>query len=129
MPSSLTPLQTKPSVNPSSVESLVTGHLPELCRAFEQATGWPLRYVPATEPADSEGPFVDDPGCAWWYAVSACDSVLGYLRMDLPGPSEEVADLHALCEQWTIEKIKKDHPEWVVADGICPKCLEFYMKL
>ena len=41
----------------------------------------------------------------------------------------EVADLHALCEQWTIDQIKKDHPEWVEADGLCPKCLEFYMKL
>lgn len=98
MPSSSTPLQTRPSVDRTSVESLVTVHLPELCRAFEQATGWPLRYVPATEPADSEGPFVDDPGCVWWYAVSVCDSVLGYLRMDLPGPSDEVADLHAAGE-------------------------------
>ena len=41
----------------------------------------------------------------------------------------EAADLLALCEQWTIDQIKKDHPEWVQADGICPKCLEYYMKL
>ena len=41
----------------------------------------------------------------------------------------EVADLHALCEQWTIDQIKKDHPEWVEADGLCPKCLEYYLKL
>ena len=41
----------------------------------------------------------------------------------------EVAGLLALCEQWTIDQIKKDHPEWVEADGLCPKCLEYYMKL
>lgn len=40
----------------------------------------------------------------------------------------EVADLHARCEQWTIEQIKKDHPEWVEADGLCPKCVEYYLK-
>ena len=41
----------------------------------------------------------------------------------------EIADLHVLCETWTIEQIKKDHPEWVEADGLCPKCLEYYLNL
>ena len=41
----------------------------------------------------------------------------------------EMVDFHAECEQWTIDQIKKEHPEWVEADGLCPKCLEYYMKL
>jgi sigma-B regulation protein RsbU (phosphoserine phosphatase) len=98
VPSFTTPLQTIAAADGDSAENLVTVHLPELCRAFEQATGWPLRYVPAVAPIDSDVPFVDDPGCAWWHGVSVSDSVVGYLRMDLPGPADEVADLHAAGE-------------------------------
>lgn len=25
-----------------------------------------------------------------------------------------------------ITRIKQDHPEWVEADGACPKCIEYY---
>ncbi len=25
-----------------------------------------------------------------------------------------------------IARIKEDHPEWMEADGACPKCLEYY---
>ena len=38
----------------------------------------------------------------------------------------EIRGLHALAERWVIEQIKKRHPEWVEADGLCPKCLDHY---
>ncbi len=41
----------------------------------------------------------------------------------------ESTELHTLAEEWVIEQIKKDHPNWVREDGACPKCLDFYMKL
>jgi predicted RNA-binding Zn-ribbon protein involved in translation (DUF1610 family) len=28
-----------------------------------------------------------------------------------------------------IARIKQDHPEWVEADGACPKCVEYYRQL
>ena len=43
--------------------------------------------------------------------------------------SPDTADLHAMAEDWVIQQIKRDHPEWVEANGACPKCLEFYLKL
>ena len=41
----------------------------------------------------------------------------------------ETADLHALAEGWVIEQIRTEHPEWVQADGLCPRCLEHDRKL
>ena len=29
----------------------------------------------------------------------------------------------------TIARIKQDHPEWIEADGACPKCVEYYRKI
>ncbi len=41
----------------------------------------------------------------------------------------DIADLHAMAEDWVIRKIRRDHPEWIEANGACPKCLEFYRNL
>lgn len=98
MPASAIQLPTNRAIDRASLDRLVTSHLPDLCRAFEQATGWPLRYVPNVVPTNTDDLFIDDPACAWWRPVAVGDAVLGYLRMDLPGPSEEVADLHAAGE-------------------------------
>jgi hypothetical protein len=32
-------------------------------------------------------------------------------------------------EQYTIEMIKSQHPEWVKEDAACPKCWEYYNNL
>lgn len=41
----------------------------------------------------------------------------------------ETKDLHSLAETWLIEQIKKDHPNWVESNGLCPKCIEYYLNL
>ena len=41
----------------------------------------------------------------------------------------DTADLHVMAEDWVIRKIRRDRPEWVEANGDCPKCLELYLKL
>jgi hypothetical protein len=41
----------------------------------------------------------------------------------------ETRELHSLAENWLIEQIKKDHPDWVESDGLCPKCIEYYLDL
>ncbi len=33
---------------------------------------------------------------------------------------------HAAAEAWLIERIKHDHPEWLQADGACPRCIDEY---
>lgn len=40
-----------------------------------------------------------------------------------------VVDVCVTAHEYLIEKIKKEHPEWVEKDGACPKCLEYYKKL
>lgn len=42
---------------------------------------------------------------------------------------EEIADVCTTAYEYIIERIKKDHPEWVEKDGACPKCLEYYKRL
>jgi len=34
--------------------------------------------------------------------------------------------LHAETERWRIARIQRQHPEWVVQDGACPRCVEVY---
>lgn len=42
---------------------------------------------------------------------------------------DKAKNLHYLAEKWLIEQIKKDHPDWVESEGLCPKCVEYYLKL
>ena len=39
---------------------------------------------------------------------------------------EELRTLHEDAEQWLITRIKRQHPEWVSADGACGRCVEAY---
>ena len=36
---------------------------------------------------------------------------------------------HAKAEEYLIELIKRDHPEWKKEDKTCQKCVEYYRKL
>jgi hypothetical protein len=36
---------------------------------------------------------------------------------------------HAKAEEYLIELIRKDHPEWKEGEKTCPKCIEYYRKL
>jgi hypothetical protein len=36
---------------------------------------------------------------------------------------------HAKAEEYIIELIKKDHPDWAKGDRACKKCIEYYRKL
>jgi len=36
---------------------------------------------------------------------------------------------HVKAEEYLIELIRRDHPEWKTADKTCPECLEYYRKL
>jgi hypothetical protein len=37
---------------------------------------------------------------------------------------EEFRTLHEDAEQWLINRIKRQHPDWVSADGACGRCIE-----
>jgi hypothetical protein len=48
-------------------------------------------------------------------------------------PASEILAHAALDDQRfrdgrMIARIRQDHPEWIEADGACPKCIEFYRK-
>ncbi|HNX81623.1 MAG TPA: hypothetical protein PKL77_05705 [Candidatus Omnitrophota bacterium] len=36
---------------------------------------------------------------------------------------------HIKAEEYIIELIRRDHPEWKETAGTCKKCLEYYRKL
>jgi len=50
------------------------------------------------------------------YTCPLCGSVI----------QEEFRTLHEDAEQWLINRIKRQHPEWVSADGACSPCIEAY---
>ncbi|MBI4042133.1 MAG: hypothetical protein HY391_01525 [Deltaproteobacteria bacterium] len=35
-------------------------------------------------------------------------------------------ELHAKAERQILEIIRRDHPEWIEKNGLCPPCLEYY---
>lgn len=39
---------------------------------------------------------------------------------------EELRTLHEDAERWLINRIKRQHPEWVSADGACGPCIEAF---
>ncbi|MGH7427690.1 MAG: hypothetical protein ACREJ4_04950 [Candidatus Methylomirabilaceae bacterium] len=39
---------------------------------------------------------------------------------------EELRPLHEEAERWLVDRIKRQHPEWVSADGACSPCIEAY---
>ena len=38
-------------------------------------------------------------------------------------------NLHDIAEQYLLEIIKSEHPEWVEDDGSCSRCEEYYNHL
>ena len=43
--------------------------------------------------------------------------------------NEKTYNIKDIKEEWLIDAIKKDHPEWVQSSGACPKCIEYYSNL
>lgn len=37
--------------------------------------------------------------------------------------------VHEVAERWLLQRIRKEHPGWVEADGACPKCWAYYQGL
>ena len=37
--------------------------------------------------------------------------------------------IHAKAEEYLLELIKRDHPEWGEPDGTCPRCAAYYRTL
>lgn len=42
---------------------------------------------------------------------------------------EHIIDVCEESYKFIIDRIKKEHPDWVKKDGACPKCVEYYKKL
>ena len=42
---------------------------------------------------------------------------------------ENVAEICKDAENWTIQTIKRLHPDWVEENGSCSKCLDYYKHL
>lgn len=42
---------------------------------------------------------------------------------------EEIALTHVKSEEYLIELIRKDHPEWKKEEGTCDKCIDYYREL
>ena len=39
---------------------------------------------------------------------------------------EEFRTLHEDAERWIIDRIKRQHPEWVSSDGACHRCIDTF---
>ena len=53
------------------------------------------------------------------YVCPICDRSVG----------EERALAHVKAEEYLLNLIKKDHPEWKESSGTCPECIAYYRKL
>ncbi len=42
---------------------------------------------------------------------------------------ESAALTHVKTEEYLLELIRKDHPEWREHDAMCPKCVDYYREL
>ncbi len=43
--------------------------------------------------------------------------------------SNEADDLYHIAEQYVLDLIKREHPEWIEKNGACRKCIEHYKAL
>lgn len=41
----------------------------------------------------------------------------------------EVTELQTIAEDYVLDLIEAEHPEWVESDGACIKCIEYYYAL
>ncbi len=48
-------------------------------------------------------------------------------RCSLCGKQADI--VHIEAEQYILDVIKKDHPEWVNKNGSCKACMDYYKKL
>jgi len=85
--------------------------LGELCQAFAEVTGWPLRYVPEPEPTE-------DLDLLWSAPVTpGVGESPGHLRIDLSGAA--AAEVDRRSEQiMTSERRATDDSQWV----LCSEC-------
>lgn len=42
---------------------------------------------------------------------------------------KQVDQLHYQMEQWLLDTIRREHPQWVAEDGSCQPCLRYYDNL
>ena len=70
---------TRPAAGPLAKESTLST-LPDFLRAFEENTGWPLRFVPGD-------PVPSDPEVVWASRIGTPTQGVGELRMSLGGMS------------------------------------------
>jgi len=42
---------------------------------------------------------------------------------------EKIALVHVKTEEYLIDLIRKDHPQWHEAKATCKKCVQYYRKL
>ena len=42
---------------------------------------------------------------------------------------KETEDLYRIAEQYLLDVIKAEHPDWVEENGACKKCVEYYHAL
>lgn len=75
----------------------VLTRLTELCRIFEEATGWSLSYIPNDRGSRAADPVLDDPTCPWWSPVTSEGQVVGHLRMD-QASSVDAVESHSAAE-------------------------------
>ncbi len=43
--------------------------------------------------------------------------------------NNEVDSITHFAEQWLLETIKSNNPQWVETDGACQKCIDYYKSL
>jgi len=43
--------------------------------------------------------------------------------------SQDIFQAHFQAEQYVLDRIVQEHPEWKESDGGCKKCMEYYKEL
>jgi len=43
--------------------------------------------------------------------------------------NNEVESITHIAEQWLIETIREENPDWISDDGACEKCIDYYKSL
>jgi hypothetical protein len=74
--------------------------------------------------------------CSFFTSAPA-DTPQGVFRCPICGENVTAGEIRAHAardderfrEGLLIARIKKDHPEWVEADGACERCIEYYRQI
>lgn len=43
--------------------------------------------------------------------------------------NKPVDSIEHITEQWLLDVIRKEHPEWIEKNGLCTKCIAYYRNL